>query len=151
MDNIFVENWLDNVSIAPVSAADSSNLSPSEYGDLVHSILRSIDNSEQYESQLKTRLSLNKVSEETNRKIEHEFRALFTNETFKLLFDTPGTRLKERDLITLDGKIIRPDCVIVGSDRIILFDYKTGIEEPSHEKQILEYKKQYRKYRKKAG
>jgi hypothetical protein len=43
-------------------------------------------------------------------------------------------------MIASNGKIIRPDCVIMGNENVILMDYKTGVPEPSHEKQILEYK-----------
>ena len=83
---------------------------------------------------------MNRIDLETKEKIETEFQSLFGNKSFQTLFDSPGKRYLERDMMASDGKIIRPDCVIVGSEKIILFDYKTGMPESSHEKQILEYK-----------
>ncbi|MFT6442754.1 MAG: hypothetical protein ACJASM_002306, partial [Salibacteraceae bacterium] len=83
---------------------------------------------------------LNAIDSETKEKIESGFESLFNNKIFKGLFDTPGQRYLERDMIASDGKIIRPDCVIMGNENVILMDYKTGVPEPSHEKQILEYK-----------
>lgn len=140
LTTIYSENWLDNIALAPIVKTDSTTLSPSEYGDLVHELLRAITSSSQYKNQIKTRLSLNRIDLETKEKIEMEFQSLFGNKPFQTLFDSPGKRYLERDMIASDGKIIRPDCVIIGSKKIILFDYKTGMPESSHEKQILEYK-----------
>jgi ATP-dependent exoDNAse (exonuclease V) beta subunit len=140
LETIYTENWLENIAIAPTVKTDITTLSPSEYGDLVHELMRSVTNSDQYKNQLKTRLSLNAIDSETKEKIESGFESLFNNKIFKGLFDTPGQRYLERDMIASDGKIIRPDCVIMGNENVILMDYKTGVPEPSHEKQILEYK-----------
>jgi len=140
LEKIYCENWLENIAFAPVFRNDSSSLSPSAYGDLVHELLRSIVNSSQYAEQLEPRLSLMNIEANTKLKIESEFKALFEHKTFRKLFDSPGKRYLERDMIASNGKIIRPDCVILGSEKNILFDYKTGTPELAHEKQILEYK-----------
>ena len=140
LETIYTENWIENIAIAPTVKTNITALSPSEYGDLVHELMRSVANSDQYKNQLKTRLSLNTIDSETKEKIESEFESLFNNKIFKGLFDTPGQRYLERDMTALDGKIIRPDCVIMGNENVILMDYKTGVPEASHEKQILEYK-----------
>jgi len=79
---------------------------------------------------------------------EHRDRLL--NDLNKILSDTKAsawyseniTALCEREIIALDGSTLRPDRVIVGNDRIIVVDYKTGKESRKHAEQVNQYKSQ---------
>lgn len=51
-----------------------------------------------------------------------------------------GTRvLNERDLLTKNGLILRPDRLVFREKGVAIIDYKTGQRKPEHRKQILQY------------
>jgi len=50
------------------------------------------------------------------------------------------TIYNETDIITKDGKILRPDRIIVNNNNeAIIIDYKTGLHNPEHENQLYDY------------
>lgn len=59
------------------------------------------------------------------------------------LFGEQTNALNEREILTPDGNLHRPDRVIRFSDRVVVLDYKTGAPAESHQKQIKRYKKLY--------
>ena len=52
-----------------------------------------------------------------------------------------GLRVKnEEEILLSNGRIIRPDRLIFKDNEVTIIDYKTGLENNAHKKQILEYK-----------
>ena len=50
------------------------------------------------------------------------------------------TIYNERDIITKEGIILRPDRVVVNSENdAIIIDYKTGVEDKKHKQQLQLY------------
>ena len=46
----------------------------------------------------------------------------------------------ERNFVSASGELLRPDCVILSSEKNILIDYKTGNKAEEHKVQIMNYK-----------
>lgn len=52
-----------------------------------------------------------------------------------------GLKVKnEEEILLSNGRIIRPDRLIFKKNEVTIIDYKTGLENNAHKKQILEYK-----------
>jgi RecB family exonuclease len=54
-------------------------------------------------------------------------------------FDQTAETCNETELMLPDGKIMRPDRLVLKGTKAIVVDYKTGDEDPSHEKQVKAY------------
>ena len=55
------------------------------------------------------------------------------------LFEVSSNVLNEREILTPDGNMHRPDRVVYLPDRVVVLDYKTGIPLNTHAKQIKRY------------
>ena len=50
------------------------------------------------------------------------------------------TSYNEREIITDDGKILRPDKIVINkNNKAIIIDYKTGLPNPKYPQQLKEY------------
>lgn len=78
---------------------------------------------------------------------EHELAVLKTtisqiiqHPELKMLFDGSDIIYNERDLITKDGIVLRPDRVNINSENeVVIIDYKTGSPNISHNDQLVDY------------
>lgn len=50
-----------------------------------------------------------------------------------------GKAINEKEIISKDGYIFRPDKVVLFQDRTVVIDFKTGNKETKHAKQIKKY------------
>lgn len=65
-------------------------------------------------------------------------RSFFDKKEFKNWFDGTWEVLNERDILSGD-KIYRPDKVLIKPDQTVVIDYKSGLKENKHIKQINQY------------
>ena len=54
-------------------------------------------------------------------------------------FDPAAETWNEQELLLADGKVLRPDRLILKGNKAVVVDYKTGDEDPSHAKQVTSY------------
>ncbi|MFZ1947011.1 MAG: PD-(D/E)XK nuclease family protein [bacterium] len=54
-------------------------------------------------------------------------------------FDPSARSLREAEILDADGRVLRPDRVIIGSDRIEVVDFKAGRREDDHREQVATY------------
>lgn len=68
------------------------------------------------------------------------------NNALQTLLSRPGTFLNEREIINEDGKLLRPDKVLVGKEETLIIDFKfTGKESDVHRQQVANYKNAFSK------
>jgi ATP-dependent exoDNAse (exonuclease V) beta subunit len=58
---------------------------------------------------------------------------------FSAWFDRATRSLREAEIRDADGKVLRPDRVVVREDRIEVVDFKVGKREDAHREQIATY------------
>jgi ATP-dependent exoDNAse (exonuclease V) beta subunit len=58
---------------------------------------------------------------------------------FSAWFDPAARSLREAEIRDADGKVLRPDRVIVHDDRIEVVDFKAGKREDAHREQVATY------------
>ncbi|MCU0371306.1 MAG: PD-(D/E)XK nuclease family protein, partial [Bacteroidales bacterium] len=64
---------------------------------------------------------------------------IIKNEEISGFFDPAFTVRNEPEIITPDGRLYRPDRVLVRDGRITIIDYKTGSRKKEHQDQVLKY------------
>lgn len=137
IDKIYTDNWLSTLKIAQVNIEDSES---SNFGNLLHKTMRKINHSDEW-PQIKKELETSlPIEPELRDKLIEKLDQLFDSNDFVQLFNSPGKRYKERELTNNQSQNLRPDCVIVDTEKAIVIDYKTGSEEEKHKLQIIEYR-----------
>lgn len=120
--------WLQ--SIAP------KTIDPTEWGKIVHLILAEITTADDIDTAFdKTQ----KIDEETITMLKDRINQMITNPTIADAFSDKATIKTECEILANGSRIIRPDRYAELHDKIILIDYKTGQEHPSHTRQMNEY------------
>ncbi|MFM9984939.1 MAG: UvrD-helicase domain-containing protein [Flavobacteriales bacterium] len=112
---------------------------PESYGRMLHEILASIANSEITSDQL-DHLIIAKTNELSLRKrLLHDALAVLDKSKDFGWFEKGHTLFCEREILSNDGRLFRPDRVVVRDVFIDLIDYKTGVMREEHKKQLEEY------------
>ena len=111
-----------------------------EKGNLIHNIMSLVNTTNDIDDAL-----LHYV----NKALINKEQALILKQKIKLIVDHPllnayygnhFTIYNERDIITKGGFVLRPDRVVVNSNKeAIIIDYKTGKEDKKHEQQLQLY------------
>lgn len=120
--------WLQ--SIAP------KTIDPAEWGKIVHLILSEITTPNDIETAIEKN---KKIDEETINVLKERINQMITTPTIADAFSDKATIRTEREILTKGSKIKRPDRYAELPDKIILIDYKTGIENQNHTRQLNEY------------
>ena len=79
------------------------------------------------------------IKNEELAEFESEIGAILEDNQIKKWFDGTGEILNEKDILSKEGKLYRPDKVIVYKDKTVVIDFKTGEKQDSYSKQITNY------------
>ncbi len=109
-------------------------------GNLLHDTMEQIyveSDSERVLAEIKQRAI---ISEEEFAFLKTTVNQIIHHSELKILFDGSDLIYNERDLITKDGLVLRPDRVNINSGKaVVIIDYKTGSPKISHNDQLLDY------------
>ncbi len=108
-------------------------------GNLIHDILSEIDTSEDIQTALekfseKENLVLNETSE-----IKKILWQVISHPELSPYFLKESKIYRERDIISPDGELLRPDRLIFDGKQVTIMDYKTGNVSDSHIAQMNRY------------
>ena len=88
--------------------------------------------------------SNSEIKEEDRRKLLQEISNILSSPELISFFDGSATVLNEAEIILQDGKVIRPDRLMITNNECVILDYKTGAESSAdqnvHKAQVLGYK-----------
>ena len=130
-------NWdVPKDSDSPYPQSRSSR----DKGNMLHSVLAEIESIPNWENTIKELFTSGKINLEERTEAINILNPLFKNEHFKALWKK-GKHYVERDLILKSGATFRPDRLIISRDHVTLIDFKSGVKDIAHHKQILHYKK----------
>ena len=109
-------------------------------GRRVHEILSYIKTVNDVDDALKKALRLGLIANSEVREMRSTLNIVLKNADMRPYF-AQGLRVKnEEEILLSNGRILRPDRLIFKENEVIIIDYKTGLENNTHKKQILEYK-----------
>ena len=118
---------------------DTAQKEAQEKGNLVHNIMSKIITSIDISFVIKDFLSNGVISKEQVEELEPLVKEIVNHKKLYNMFEDGLKVYNEKDIITEEGEILRPDRIVIKDDEVFLIDYKTGIEKPSHIQQLLRY------------
>ncbi|MCK4523549.1 hypothetical protein KAU15_01355, partial [candidate division WOR-3 bacterium] len=110
-------------------------------GEMIHKILSYIKDKDSVNSAITRSLNEGLINSSEKDTVENAINKLVNNRKTKFLYEKENV-LNEREIV-YNGKILRPDRVIIDGKNVIIVDYKTGEKDEKHKEQVYEYMKIY--------
>ncbi|WP_298901278.1 exodeoxyribonuclease V subunit beta [uncultured Psychroserpens sp.] len=111
-----------------------------ERGNLVHQLMSLIKTKADVNFALDHFLSTGIINSKQSKLLENIINKLINHNDLKSLFESHYTVYNERDIISKNGQLLRPDRVVVNAqNQAIIIDYKTGLQDSSHKEQLFDY------------
>ena len=135
-------NWKNIVSLKSSSYNSwdiDSQSSEKDFGRLFHLVLSKTQNLEDI-NEICSDLYLKGICSESNKdKLILSCNRLLSDSKMKIFFDNSWEVKNEKEILTPDGDIYIPDRLLVGNEKTIILDYKTGAPDEDHKNQITRY------------
>ena len=111
-----------------------------EKGNLIHDIMAQIKTSDDVDFVINDFLKSSAINQEQALAVKDILISIIEHPKLKDYFSSDYTIYNERDIISKDGIIFRPDRIVLNSkNEAIIIDYKTGLEDKKHGQQLQSY------------
>ncbi|MGM5469066.1 UvrD-helicase domain-containing protein [Flavobacteriaceae bacterium LMO-SS05] len=111
-----------------------------EKGNLIHLIMSQIKTEDDIDYVFENFKDSGRIDENQTEELKPIVNSIVYHNQLKEYFKPNLTIYNEKDILTAQGIIVRPDRVIIDkSNRAVILDYKTGGEEPKHKEQLQTY------------
>lgn len=120
-------------------ASKKDDLLPQEWGSLVHEILSKINTIDDAEKILEYYVNEGSIDEENSDMLMRRFMEIVNNAKIKSAYSKEAVVRNEMDIITSEGKMIRPDRCAELVDKYVIIDYKTGRRDEKYYVQLQNY------------
>ena len=118
---------------------DSEREKALEYGNILHYALSLIESAPDIDPSLDRLLSEGLISRGERKDLREILSRLVEHPALASCFQ-PGLQVfNEREILTENGLILRPDRLVLNKGRVSVIDYKTGAPGPGHREQVLAY------------
>lgn len=118
---------------------DSKQQEAIEKGNLIHDMLSHIKTADDIDIVIQNFILSSTISPTQAIRLQSLIRRIVDHELLKPYFSTDYTIYNERDIISQDGMILRPDRLAINNFETIIIDYKTGAEVNKHAQQLQLY------------
>ncbi|SFZ90380.1 ATP-dependent exoDNAse (exonuclease V) beta subunit (contains helicase and exonuclease domains) [Flaviramulus basaltis] len=119
---------------------DTNQQEAIEKGNLLHDIMSKINTKNDIDSVIHDFINTSLINKEQAETLKPLVFQIVEHPNLKDYFSSNYTIYNERDIITKNGVILRPDRVAINSEnQAIIIDYKTGVEDKKHEQQLQLY------------
>jgi hypothetical protein len=110
------------------------------YGRIMHEIFESVSTAEDIPPAIKKMVLEGKIPENTKKDYEDKILRAVSAPGIREWFE-PGLKvMNEAEILTVAGTAKRPDRIIFKNDKVIIVDFKFGIEKNDYKNQIGEYR-----------
>ena len=109
-----------------------------EYGNVIHEILSRIKFRDDAGSAISEALETGLISEDQKLLVTETINRILSHEELKVFF-SGGIVLNEQVIIQKQGRILKPDRMVITGKDIVLLDYKTGTHDPKYIRQLDTY------------
>ncbi len=140
-DNLFGKQWIseewnDNIIIKRESYAEHSP--QLEYGRLMHDFLSGIDSVDAIQKNVNRFVNRGIIANNEREIWEKRLFDIVSHPKLSKFFDPALTTFSERSLF-YQGKMFRPDRIVIDQDRLYVLDFKTGEKSEKHKRQVNTY------------
>ena len=119
---------------------DTAQEKAQEKGNLVHNIMSCIKSVTDIDFVIDEFLASGKLNSEQVKELKPVIYDIVNHENLKPYFDSKLFIFNEKDIITKEGYVFRPDRIVINdANEAFIIDYKTGTEKQSHISQIETY------------
>jgi len=108
-------------------------------GNLYHDIFSEIDTSEDMPAAILKYSEPENLSEEQLSQLEELISTVIEHPELKNYFASGETVIKERNILSPTGEVLRPDRLNFNDNRVTIIDYKTGAFHAGHQLQMEQY------------
>ena len=111
-----------------------------EKGNLIHNIMAQIKTSDDVNFVIDDFLKSSIINTEQAKAVGKIIKNLLVHPKLQDYYTSNYTIYNERDIISKDGIILRPDRIVINSkNEAVIIDYKTGEQDKKHEQQLQSY------------
>ena len=111
-----------------------------EKGNLIHDIMSHIETLDDVEVVIQDFVSASTINPTQAKELKQLVFQIVNHPKLKIFFTKENTIYNERDIITKEGVILRPDRIIISpNNHATILDYKTGVEDKKHAQQLQVY------------
>ncbi len=119
---------------------DTAQEKAQEKGNLIHALMSQVKTSDDILVVVDDFYATGKINSAQLLELQPVIEQIVHHEHLKTYFHDYQTIYTEKDIITKDGMIVRPDRIVIdAANEAVIIDYKTGVEKPSHLQQLLSY------------
>lgn len=119
---------------------EETQLESINYGDIVHWIFSKISKHSDFSSAIEMAVARFGLSEEELTNIKTHLRQIWELPQVSQWFGDDWEVKNEASILLADGKMKRPDRVVIKDQMALVIDYKTGTKSVGHIRQVEEYK-----------
>ena len=142
-ETVAYNSWREKIQVsyqAPLVWDVENPETIGEHGTLIHNILSQVNVIDDVTSALDAAVHKGLITEAEQPEIKKQLDAVFKIDGVADLFTDFDELKNERSILLTSGESYQPDRVVVKNGKTYLIDYKTGESNPSHEKQVTEYR-----------
>ena len=134
-----VQNKAVNIVTRSGSLWDSKQQEAIEKGEILHEILARINKASDLNVALDWAITTGLITEESRKEISDQLKAILQHPELKQFYTEDAENMNEKEIITSEGKRLRPDRLNLKADKMSIIDYKTGGFVDTHTRQVSEY------------
>ncbi|MDD4819860.1 MAG: UvrD-helicase domain-containing protein [Flavobacteriales bacterium] len=141
LNNIESHPWKNRlkVSLSWKKLWTSSAENAIEYGNMLHEVLSYITTEQDVQKAVGRAVLEGIVDEKAVDDVVTAVNEIVQHSELKDYYSIRFTPMSERELITPQGDILRPDRVCLDRKKAVVIDYKTGAPKNAHQTQIITY------------
>ncbi|KQC30743.1 UvrD-helicase domain-containing protein [Flagellimonas eckloniae] len=110
-----------------------------EMGNLIHFVLSHIKTADDVPKVLANLQSLGHFQKDSEPLIKQKVYGVVNHPKLQQYFSDRFQVLNEKEILTVNGKSLRPDRIVIHDKEATVIDYKTGKPSPIYKQQIMEY------------
>jgi len=119
---------------------DTTQQEAIEKGNLIHNIMSKINTKDDIDFAINDFISNASINKAQAHLLKETVNEIVNHSLLKDYYTSTFTIYNERDIITKEGLVLRPDRVVVNSNNeAVIIDYKTGLEDKKHHQQLQSY------------
>src|SRR5690606_10551595 len=108
-------------------------------GTLIHYILGQLGTERDLDRVLAKAIQNGDIAEEESDGLRTRIEQIILHPLLHPYYKEGITVFNEREILTKEGNILRPDRIVLYDDKTVIMDYKTGGKKPSHREQLFSY------------
>ncbi|MBK9283909.1 MAG: UvrD-helicase domain-containing protein [Sphingobacteriaceae bacterium] len=113
-----------------------------QYGIAIHEILSNIQSIEAIETEVQLAVTKGLISAKDQNSIITKITSIINHPDLIEYYNTPFTNKVEKEILSENGEILRPDKIVINNKSAVIIDYKSGYSKAEiHREQMNNYEK----------